>query len=46
MEAGVRAYNVLNIGFQDTPAITRWDGKPFGGELMGRLILLFLRGSI
>ncbi len=45
-EAGVRAYNFLNIGFRDTPAVTRWDGKPFGGELLGRMIFIFLRGSI
>ena len=45
-EAGVRAYNLLHIGFRDTPAITRWDGKLFGGELLGRMIFLFVRGSI
>jgi hypothetical protein len=46
VEAGVRAYNFLHVGFRDTPAITRWDGKLFGGELLGRNIFLFVRGSI
>jgi outer membrane receptor protein involved in Fe transport len=46
VEAGLRAYNFLHVGFRDTPAITRWDGEHFGGELLGRNILLFVRGSI
>jgi len=46
IEAGVRAYNFMHIGFRDTPAITRWDGELFGGEVLGRMILLFVRGSI
>ena len=46
LEAGVRAYNFLHIGFRDTPAVTRWDDKPFGGDLLGRMIFLFVRGSI
>jgi hypothetical protein len=45
-EAGVRAFNLLNTGFRDLPAMTRTDGTEQGGELLGRRIFLFLRGSI
>ncbi len=45
-EMGLRAYNVLNIGFRDLPAVIRPDGVELGGELLGRRILVFARGSI
>jgi outer membrane receptor for ferrienterochelin and colicin len=45
-EAGVRAFNLLNTGFRDLPAMTRMDGTEQGGELLGRRIFFFLRGSI
>jgi len=32
--------------FRDTPAVTRPDGVLLGGELIGRRIFVFLRGSI
>ena len=45
-EVGVRAFNILNAGFRDLPAMARPDGGELGGELLGRRIFLFLRGSI
>jgi outer membrane receptor for ferrienterochelin and colicin len=45
-EAGVRAYNLLNLGFRDSGAITRPDGTEVGGELLGRMIFVFFRGAI
>ena len=46
IEAGARAYNVLHTGFRDTAAVFRDDGALFGGQLLGRRIFVFLRGSI
>ena len=46
IEAGVRVYNALNDGFRDNSAVTRVDGKEIGGELIGRMIFVFLRGAI
>jgi iron complex outermembrane receptor protein len=46
VEAGVRAYNLLNVGFRDAMAIRRPDGTEVGGDLLGRQIFVFLRGSI
>jgi len=46
LEAGVRAYNLLNAGFRDTTSIIRSDGVELGGELIGRRIFAFLRGAI
>ena len=46
LELGVRVFNAFNIGFRDNMAIRRLDGTELGGELMGRRIFLFLRGSI
>ena len=45
-EMGVRAFNVLNAGFRDLPAVRRTDGVELGGELLGRRIFVFFRGSI
>jgi outer membrane receptor protein involved in Fe transport len=45
-EAGVRAYNLFNVGFRDNMAIRRTDGTEVGGDLLGRQIMVFLRGSI
>jgi iron complex outermembrane receptor protein len=45
-EAGVRAFNVLNDGFRDLPAIARPDGGELGGQLLGRRIFFFFRGAI
>jgi outer membrane receptor for ferrienterochelin and colicin len=46
IEAGVRAYNVLNIAFRDTQATTRSDGVELGGEQIGRRLFFYLRGTI
>jgi iron complex outermembrane receptor protein len=45
-EMGVRAFNLLNAGFRDLPAMTRLDDSELGGQLLGRRIFLFFRGSI
>jgi hypothetical protein len=45
-EAGVRVYNLLNVGYRDIANVYRWDGFEMGGELSARRIFLFLRGSI
>ena len=44
--SAVLAFNVLNTGFRDLQAVTRQDGTEQGGELLGRRIFFFLRGSI
>ncbi len=46
LELGIRAYNFFNTGFRDSMAVRRLDGTEVGGELIGRRIFLFLRGSI
>ena len=46
LEAGVRVYNLLNVGYRDIGNVYRWDGFEMGGELSARRIFLFLRGSI
>ncbi|MFC1655059.1 TonB-dependent receptor plug domain-containing protein, partial [Myxococcota bacterium] len=46
VEAGVRAYNLLNLGFRDSGAIQRPDGTEVGGELLGRQIFFFFRGAL
>jgi len=46
VEMGVRAYNLFHIAFRDTQAVRKLDGTEMGGELIGRRIFLFLRGSI
>jgi hypothetical protein len=46
LEAGVRAFNVLEMPFQDTQSVARPDGVMLGGRLIGRRIMVFLRGSI
>jgi len=45
-ELGVRVFNLLNAGFRDLPAMLRSDGSELGGQLLGRRIFFFLRGSI
>ena len=45
-EAGLRVYNLLNVGYRDIANVYRWDGFAMGGELSARRIFLFLRGSI
>jgi len=45
-EAGVRVYNLFNVGFRDSMAIRRPDGTEVGGDLLGRQIFLFLKGSL
>lgn len=46
VEAGLRAFDVFNEGFRDSVAVQRTDGSELGGELIGRRIFLFLRGSL
>ncbi len=46
VEMGAKAYNTLHIGFRDMAAVTRPDGMVNGGELIGRRMFLYLRGSI
>jgi iron complex outermembrane receptor protein len=45
-EVGVRAFNLLNAGFRDLPAVPRPGTTELGGQLLGRRIFLFFRGSI
>jgi hypothetical protein len=45
-EVGIRVFNIMNAGFRDLQAVTRPDGVEMGGELLGRRIFLFMRGSI
>jgi len=45
-EAGIRAFNALELPFHDTPAVTRPDGVMLGGRLIGRQIFVYFRGSI
>ena len=46
VEMGVRAYNLFHMAFRDTQAVRKLDGTEMGGELIGRRIFLFVRGSI
>ena len=46
VEMGVRAYNLFGAGFRATPAVVRRDKSELGGELLGRRVFLFVRGSI
>jgi hypothetical protein len=46
IEAGVRAFNALEVPFRDTPAVTRPDGVLLGGRQIGRQIFVYLRGAI
>jgi outer membrane receptor protein involved in Fe transport len=46
IEMGIRAYNLTGVGFRDSPAAMRPDGVEVGGELLGRRLFLYLRGSI
>ncbi|MFC1654423.1 TonB-dependent receptor plug domain-containing protein [Myxococcota bacterium] len=46
LEVGVRAFNILDEGFRDNSAVMRRDGTEIGGELIGRMIFVFLRGAI
>ncbi|MFC1654964.1 TonB-dependent receptor plug domain-containing protein, partial [Myxococcota bacterium] len=46
IEMGVRAYNLFHMAFRDTQAVRKLDGTEMGGELIGRQVFLFVRGSI
>jgi iron complex outermembrane receptor protein len=46
VEMGVRAYNLFHMAFRDTQAVRKLDGTEMGGELIGRRVFLFVRGSI
>ncbi len=46
IEAGIKAFNAFDAGFRDTVAVTRPDGSLLGGELIGRRIVFFLRGTL
>jgi len=46
VELGVRAYNLFHMAFRDTQAVRKLDGTETGGELIGRRVFLFMRGSI
>jgi len=46
LELGFKAYNLTNAGFRDSAAVVRPDGTEHGGELIGRRMFLYLRGSI
>ena len=46
IEVGIRAYNLTGVGFRDSPSAMRPDGVEIGGELLGRRMFLYLRGSI
>jgi outer membrane receptor for ferrienterochelin and colicin len=46
IEIGVRAYNLLDIGYRDMPQVRRPDDSLFGGELINRRIFAYLRGAI
>jgi outer membrane receptor for ferrienterochelin and colicin len=45
-ELGLKVYNVANAGFRDSVSVVRPDGNRHGGELLGRRLFLYLRGSI
>jgi len=46
IEIGVRAYNLLDLGYRDMPLVHRPDGSPFGGEMINRRLFAYLRGAI
>ncbi|MBN2498143.1 MAG: TonB-dependent receptor [Deltaproteobacteria bacterium] len=46
LEIGVRAYNVFNEGYWDRLATWRLDGVNIGGQALGRLVSLFIRGGL
>jgi hypothetical protein len=46
LELGVKAFNLLDNPFRDEGIQVRPDGVEFGGELMGRRALFFLRGVL
>ena len=39
LEAGVRVYNLLNVGYRDIANVYRWDGFAMGGGLATSPIL-------
>ncbi len=45
-ELGLKAYNAAHSGYRDSVSVVRPDGTRHGGELIGRRLFLFLRGSI
>ena len=42
----MRAYNLFHMAFRDTQAVRKLDGTESGGELIGRRIFVYFRGSI
>jgi iron complex outermembrane receptor protein len=46
IEMGVRAYNLLDIGYYDMPQTRRPDDTLFGGELINRRLFAYIRGAI
>jgi outer membrane cobalamin receptor len=46
VEMGLKGFNIMHEASRDTAAVTRPDGVELGGELLGRRLFLYLRGSI
>ncbi len=46
LEAGIRAFNAIEMPFRDTPAVARPDGVLLGGGLIGRQVFVYFRGNI
>ncbi len=43
VEASLKAYNMLNLGFRDATAVTRADGELMGAQLIGRRVMFILQ---
>ena len=46
IEAGLRASNPFNHRYWETAPQTRYDGTPVGGQILGRVISIYLRGGL
>ncbi len=46
LEVGLRAFNLFQQPFRDTVHVVRYDGVDTGGDLIGRRVGVFLRGSL
>jgi iron complex outermembrane receptor protein len=46
IEAGIRAYDLLNAPFRDRSSVVRPNGTEDGGELINRRISFYLRGTL
>ncbi len=46
VEAGLRAIDLTNHGYRETTSVIRFDGREMGGQLLGRKVFFYLRGSI